>query len=214
MLRSGTAGCWDRRDRHRRSRSTMSVRSISCWRRGTRRSHARSIPEASGHTATSRSSCARRSPRSIPSWRGVIRRLPARRWLTVALAVCALSTFAVPHATRAQTTDELTPESLGLTVCSKPTVEWSRNPVIRDLRTQYRDLSFELCRVREDYNDGGLRGMLERQFGTVQDVIVDVFTGRGLHPTAGTIVPQSGTALGLALNNEWHITEDPHSRFT
>jgi len=86
--------------------------------------------------------------------------------------------------------------------------------VIRDLRTQYRDLSFELCRVREDYNDGGLRGMLERQFGTVQDVIVDVFTGRGLHPTAGTIVPQSGTALGLALNNEWHITEDPHIRFT
>jgi hypothetical protein len=144
----------------------------------------------------------------------VIRRLPARRRLTVALAVCALTALAVPQATRAQTTDELSPESLGLTVCSKPTVEWTRNPVVRDLRTEYRDLFFDVCRVKEDYRDGGWRGMLERQFGTVQDLIVDVFTGRGLHPTIGNIVPESGTALGLAMNNEWHITEDPHIRFT
>jgi hypothetical protein len=132
----------------------------------------------------------------------------------VAVAVCALTAFAVPQATRAQTTDELSPESLGLTVCSKSTVEPSRNPVVRDLRTEYRELAFDLCRVNEDYRDGGWRGMLERQFGTVQELIVDVFTGRGLHPTIGSIVPESGTALGLALNNEWHITEDPHMRFT
>jgi len=35
--------------------------------------------------------------------------------------------------------------------------------------------------------------MLERQFGTVQDLIVDVFTGRGLHPTLGRIVPKAGS---------------------
>ena len=68
--------------------------------------------------------------------------------------------------------------------------------------------------MKEDYKDGGFGGMLERQFGTVQDLIVDVFTGPGLHPTIGQIVPDSGIAFGAALNDEWHISEAPHSRFT
>ena len=134
--------------------------------------------------------------------------------MTAAIAVWALTVLAAPHATQAQMTNEIMPESLGLSVCSKPSVEPSSLPVVRDLRTQYRNLSFDVCRVKEDYKDGGFRGMLERQFGTVQDLIVDVFTGPGLHPTIGTIVPESGTALGLALNDEWHITERPHIRFT
>ena len=111
-------------------------------------------------------------------------------------------------------TNEITPESLGLTVCSKPPVEQSSNAVTRDLRTQYRDRAFAFCRVREDYQDGGLRGMLQRQFGTVQDVIVELLTGPGLHLTAGVIVPESGVSVGLALNDEWHISEKPHTRFT
>ena len=90
----------------------------------------------------------------------------------------------------------------------------SSNPVARDLRTEFRDLYFDVCRVKEDYNEGGFRGMLERQFGTVQDLIVDTFTGRGLHPTIGLIVPEGGIAFGAALNDEWHITETPHIRFT
>jgi len=109
---------------------------------------------------------------------------------------------------------ELTPESLGLTVCSKPTVAESSVPVVRDLRTEYRELAFDICRVKEDYRDAGFRGMLQRQFGTVQDLIVDVFTGPGLHPTIGNIVPESGTALGLSLNDEWHRAQSPHLRFT
>jgi hypothetical protein len=125
-----------------------------------------------------------------------------------------LIALAAPHATRAQMTNELTTESLGLTVCSKPPVEQSSNAVTRDLRTEYRDRVFDLCRVREDYRDGGLRGMLQRQFGTVQDLIVDALTGPGLHPTLGVIVPESGVAVGVALNDEWHITEKPHTRFT
>ena len=56
--------------------------------------------------------------------------------------------------------------------------------------------------------------MYERQFGTLQDVVVDIFTGHGLHPTIGKIVPEGGAAFGLALNNEWHISETPHSRLT
>ena len=120
----------------------------------------------------------------------------------------------MPHAAHAQMTDEVSPESLGLSVCSKPSVPESSNAVMRDLRTEYRDLLFAFCRVREDYRDGGFRGMWQRQLGTVQDVIVDVFTGPGLHPTLGNIVPESGAAFGLALNDEWHRTESPHIRFT
>ena len=111
-------------------------------------------------------------------------------------------------------TNEVTAESLGLSLCSKPSVAQSSNPVARDLRTEFRDLVFDVCRMKEDYDDDGFRGMLERQFGTVQDLIVDLFTGRGLHPTIGLIVPEGGIALGAALNNEWHITETPHIRFT
>jgi hypothetical protein len=90
----------------------------------------------------------------------------------------------------------------------------SEVPLVRDLLTEYRDLAYDFCRVKEDFKEGGFEGMLERQFGTIQDVVVDVFTGRGLHPTIGTIVPEGGAAFGLALNNEWHISETPHSRFT
>ena len=67
--------------------------------------------------------------------------------------------------------------------------------------------------MKEDYEEG-FRGMLDRQFGTVQDLIVDVFVGRGLHPSIGQIVPEGGIAFGAALNDEWHITETPHTRFT
>jgi hypothetical protein len=111
-------------------------------------------------------------------------------------------------------TSEAPLESLGLSLCSKPSVAQSSNPITRDLRTEFRDLYFDVCRVKEDYNEGGFGGMLERQFGTVQDLFVDVFTGRGLHPTIGQIVPEAGIAFGAALNNEWHITETPHTRFT
>src|SRR5262249_1140937 len=45
------------------------------------------------------------------------------------------------------------------------------------------------------------------------DAFVDVFTGPGLHPTIGLIVPESGPAFGMAMNNEWHVTEAPHIRF-
>jgi hypothetical protein len=169
---------------------------------------------ASRHSARSRNSCGRRWRRSILSWIAAIPSLGARRPLTVAVAVWALIALAAPHAIQAQTSDELSPESLGLSVCSKPSVPQSGIQLMRDLRTEYRDLLFDVCRVKEDYKDGGLRGMLERQFGTVQDLIADTFTGPGLHPTIGNIVPESGVALGLALNSELDRSEVPHLRFT
>ena len=144
----------------------------------------------------------------------MILRRPARRPLTVAAVLWTLTALAAPHAAQAQLTNEASPESLGLSLCSKPSVSQSNNPVTRDLKTEFRDLYFDVCRVKEDYDDGGFGGMLQRQFGTVQDLIVDTFVGRGLHPTAGVIVPEGGIAFGAALNNEWHITETPHIRFT
>jgi hypothetical protein len=161
-----------------------------------------------------RDSCARRWRSSIPSWRAAIRSLLSRCPLTVTVAVWALAALAVPDTTQAQTTNEAPPESFGLSLCSKPPVAPSSNPIARDLRAEFRDLVYDVCRVKEDYKEGGFSGLLERQFGTVQDLIVDVFTGRGLHPTLGGIVPESGTALGIALNDDWNVRETPHTRFT
>ena len=143
-----------------------------------------------------------------------MRRMRTKRQLAIAFVVWALIALAAPYVSQAQVTGETPLHSLGLSLCSKPTVPQTSNPVLRDLLTEYRDLSFDVCRVNEDYKDGGFQGMLERQLGTVQDVIVDVATGRGLHPTIGLIVPEGGAAFGLALNNEWHITETPHTRLT
>jgi len=147
----------------------------------------------------------------MPSRATAILKRPARRSLAVVVGV--LITLGASAPVQAQLTEEGTPESLGISICSKPSVPQTVNPV-RDVLTGYRDLSFAFCRVKEDYEDGGLRGMLERQFGTAQDAFVELFTGPGLKPTVGLIVPESGVAFGAALNNEWHITETPHTRFT
>ena len=133
--------------------------------------------------------------------------------MTIGFFVGVLIAVAGAHTAQAQVAGDALPDAFA-SICSKPAVPQSNNPVVRDLLTQYRDLTFDFCRVKEDYKDDGFSGMLERQFGTLQDVIVDVFTGRGLHPTLGLIVPESGAAFGLALNNEWHVTETPHIRFT
>ena len=134
--------------------------------------------------------------------------------MAIAAVVWALIVLAVPYASQAQTTSESPPGPLDVaTICSKPSVPRTINPV-RDILTEYRDLTYDFCRVKEDYKEGGFGGMWERQLGTLQDAFVDVFTGPGFHPTVGTIVPESGVSFGLALNNEWHITETPHIRFT
>ena len=141
-------------------------------------------------------------------------RLLVSRPLPVAVFVWALTALTAPLSTLAQATEEASLESSGFTLCSKPTVAQSSNPITRDLRTEFRDLYFDVCRVSEDYKEGGFGGMLERQFGTIQDLVVDLFVGRGLHPTIGSIVPEGGIAFGAALNNEWHLTETPRTRFT
>jgi hypothetical protein len=144
-----------------------------------------------------------------------ILRPPACLPLTVAVVVSALLVLVVPPPTRAQTTTgEPPPDTSGFSICSKPSVPRSDVPLVRDILTEYRDLAFDFCRVKEDFKEGGFEGMLGRQYGTLQDVVVDIFVGRGLHPTIGTIVPEGGAAFGLALNNEWHVSDAPHSRFT
>ncbi|HEY7648221.1 MAG TPA: hypothetical protein VID04_04385 [Methylomirabilota bacterium] len=130
------------------------------------------------------------------------------------VVVWALIALAAPRPTQAQATGEVPPDASGVFICSKPSVPQSSNQVIRDLRTEFRDLTYDFCRVKEDYQEGGWSGMLDRQFGTVQDLVVDLFVGHGLHPTIGAIVPESDVAFGLALNNEWHVTEAPHTRLT
>jgi hypothetical protein len=141
-------------------------------------------------------------------------RLPGRRLLAIGVVVWPLIVLIAPYPSQAQVTGEAPSDTFGLSICSKPSVPQTSNPVVRDLLTEYRDLTFDFCRLKEDYKQGGFHGMLDRQFGTVQDVIVDVFVGHGLHPTIGTIVPEGGAAFGLALNNEWHISGMEYTRVT
>ena len=150
----------------------------------------------------------------MPGWRTAILRRPACRPPTVAVLVWALIVLAVPRASQAQATGAAPLDPSGFSLCAKPSVPRSNNPLVSDFLTEYRDLTYDFCRVKEDYKEGGFQGMAERQFGTLQDVVVDVFTGHGLHPTIGKIVPDGGAAFGLTLNNEWHISETPHSRLT
>jgi len=47
----------------------------------------------------------------------------------------------------------------------------------------------------------------------LQYLMVDLFTGPGLHPTAGIVVPDGGAAGGLALNVDWNSSGPIEQRF-
>src|SRR5262245_28291609 len=136
----------------------------------------------------SRTSCARRWARSIPSLRAAIFRPSARCPLAIAAFVSALIGLVVPYASHAQTPTETPPGPLDVaTICSKPSVPRTINPV-RDILTEYRDLTYDFCRVKEDYKEGGFTGMWERELGTGQHEFVDVFEGPGQHREVGASV--------------------------
>jgi hypothetical protein len=47
----------------------------------------------------------------------------------------------------------------------------------------------------------------------LQYLLVDVFTGPGLHPTGGIVVPDGGVAAGFALNVDWNTRAPGFQRF-
>ncbi len=125
-----------------------------------------------------------------------------RRTIIGALLACAL--LCAPSSVRAQAL-EAVPESASVSSpCPPPRVEPSSNLLLRTLLVEYSLLSKDVCKVLNWSN----------QLANFENLVVHLFTGPGLHPTAGIVVPESGAAAGLALNLEWNEKTPLYERFT
>ena len=60
----------------------------------------------------------------------------------------------------------------------------------------------------------GVFPSLQGHSANVENLLVHLFTGPGLHPTGGIVVPGSGAAGGAALNLEWNEKAPLYERFT
>ena len=94
----------------------------------------------------------------------------------------------------AQTLEAPAPSADPSEPCPPQTVPSSPNPLVRSLVTEWAILKQDWCKLRK-WDDTWPR---------LQYFLVDVFTGPGLHPTAGIVVPNGGAAAGLALNVDWN----------
>ena len=100
---------------------------------------------------------------------------------------------------------EVTPEIASVSSpCPPPRVEPSSNLLLRTLSVQYALLSKDVCKV-VNWSDHS---------ANVENLLVHLFTGPGLHPTGGIVVPGSGAAGGAALNLEWNEKAPLYERFT
>src|SRR6267142_3497532 len=87
--------------------------------------------------------------------------------------------------------------------CPPQNVSSSSDPLVRSLVTEWALLKQDWCKLLR-WDDTWPR---------LQYFMVDVFTGPGLHPTAGIVVPEGGVAAGLALNVDWNTNAPAHQRF-
>jgi len=127
----------------------------------------------------------------MPRWRVIGVLLP---WAVL----CALSSV------RAQAPEEVPAPSSVSSPCPPPRVEPSANLLVRTLAVQYSLLSKDVCKV---VNWSG-------HSANAENLLVHLFTGPGLHPTGGIVVPGSGVAGGVALNLQWNETAPLYERFT
>jgi hypothetical protein len=88
-------------------------------------------------------------------------------------------------------------------VCPPPSVPSSSDPLVRSLVGEWARLKQDWCKVL----------LWDDTWPRVQDLLVDVLTGPGVHPTAGIVVPEGGMAEGLALNVDWNATVLADQRF-
>jgi hypothetical protein len=88
--------------------------------------------------------------------------------------------------------------------CPPPRVEPSSNLLVRTLAVEYSILSKDVCKL-VNWSDRATN---------LENLLVHLFTGPGLHPTAGIVVPDSGAAGGMALNLEWNAQGPLYERIT
>jgi len=126
-----------------------------------------------------------------------------RGWSIISLLLAWVVVWTPPSA-HAQATEELPAISEASSQCPPPQVEPSPNLLVRTLAVEYSLLSKDLCKL-VNWSD---------QITSLENLVVHLFTGPGLHPTAGIIVPDGGFAGGLALNLQWNDTAPLYERVT
>ena len=127
------------------------------------------------------------------------RRVPP--WITGVLAVWAIA--CLPSWGGAQAPDAALPPPDASILCPPRSVPSSPDPLLRSLIGEWALLKQDWCKL--------LRW--EDTWPRLQNLAVDVFTGPGVHPTAGIVVPEGGVAAGLALNVDWNTQAPVYQRF-
>src|ERR1700687_749484 len=72
--------------------------------------------------------------------------------------------------------------------CPSRDIPSSSTLLVRSLVTEWALLAQDWCKVRE----------WDHPWPNAQELLVDVLVGRGLHPTAGIVVPGSRAGAGIA----------------
>jgi len=122
-------------------------------------------------------------------------------WLAGSFVLCALALLPLPGA--AQTMEAPPPVPEGSLTCPPQDVPPVPGALLRSLVTQWALLKQDWCKLIK-WDDTWPR---------LQYFMVDLFTGPGLHPTAGIVVPDGGAAGGLALNVDWNSSAPIQQRF-
>lgn len=122
-------------------------------------------------------------------------------WITGALAVWAIACLLSWNG--AQASDAAPPAPDESVLCPPRSVPSSPDPLVRSLVGEWALLKQDWCKVVR-WDDTWPR---------LQNLAVDVFTGPGVHPTAGIVVPDGGVAAGLALNVDWSANAPAFQRF-
>jgi hypothetical protein len=118
------------------------------------------------------------------------------------LLACTL--IGLPSTGATQTLDAPPPLPDTSMPCPPQQVPASSDPLVRSLTIEWALLKQDWCKLMR-WDDTWSR---------LQYLLVDLFTGPGLHPTAGIVVPDGGAAGGLALNVDWNTTTPIYQRFS
>jgi hypothetical protein len=121
--------------------------------------------------------------------------------------ICVLSAWALawaPTPVRAQAPEETPPLSDVASQCPPPRVAPSSSLLLRTLAVEYSLLSKDVCKL-VNWSDHATN---------LENLLVHLFTGPGVHPTSGIVVPDSGPAAGVALNLEWNAQAPLYERVT
>src|SRR5262249_40969777 len=118
------------------------------------------------------------------------------------LLLCML--IGLPSRGTAQALDAPPPLPNAPIPCPPQQVAQSAHPLVRTLSIEGSHVKQAWCKLLR-WCDAWPR---------LHYLLVGVFTGPGLHPPAGIVVPDGGAAGGLALNVDWNTNAPTWQRFS